>query len=109
MEKFIYLFKGGESNGSEDAIKADMQKWMAYMGNLGQNGHLVGGEPIQPGGKNVKGTQKTVTDVTSKEAVNGYLIVNAKDINEAVELSKGCPILESNGEIEIRQIQKIEM
>lgn len=107
MEKFIYLFKGGESDGSEQAMKADMEKWGAYMGSLGQSGKLVAGEPIQPIGKNIKGTQKIVSDITTKEAVNGYLIVNAKDMNEAVELSKGCPILESNGEIEIRPIQKM--
>jgi hypothetical protein len=35
--------------------------------------------------------------------------VQAKDINEAVEIAKGCPILESNANIEVRPIQKMEM
>lgn len=38
--------------------------------------------------------------------VGGYLIVNAKDIDEAVEISKGCPIFEENGKVEVRQVQK---
>ncbi len=42
--------------------------------------------------------------------VGGYLIVNAKDINEAVEIAKGCPIFEENGKLEVRpvQIQKLK-
>ena len=53
---------------------------------------------------------RTVTDgpfVEGKEEVGGYLIVSAKDINEAVELARGCPILENNGTVEVRPIQHI--
>jgi hypothetical protein len=41
--------------------------------------------------------------------VGGYVIVTAKDMNEALEISKGCPIFEENGKLEIRQIQKMDM
>ena len=41
--------------------------------------------------------------------VGGYVIVNAKDMNEAVEISKGCPIFNENGKVEVRPIQKMEM
>jgi len=113
MEKFIYLFRGGmQANPSPEAMQADMQKWMVWMKGLGEKGILVGGEPLQPTGKQVKGTKKVVTDgpfVEVKEAVGGYLIVNAKDINDAVEISKGCPILDGDGHIEVRPIQKMEM
>jgi hypothetical protein len=60
----------------------------------------------------VNGSNKVVTDgpfVEAKEMVGGYLIVNAKDINEAVEISKGCPIFSENGKLEVRPIQKMEM
>jgi hypothetical protein len=52
-----------------------------------------------------------VTDgpfIEAKEMVGGYLIVNAKDINEAVEISKGCPIFLENGKVEVRPVQKLE-
>ena len=45
----------------------------------------------------------------AKEMVGGYLIVNAKDIHEAVEISKGCPIFEEEGKLEVRPVQKMEM
>ena len=89
-----------------------MQKWMKWMESLGQKGVLVGGEPLQSTGKHVSGSKKVVTDgpfVEAKELIGGYLIVNAKDINEAVEISKGCPIFDVDGNLEVRPILKMEM
>lgn len=115
MEKFMYLFRGGDSameGQSPEAMQAHMQKWMGWMKELGEKGILVGGEPLQNSGKQVNGTKRVITDgpfIEVKEAVGGYLIVNARDIDQAVEISKDCPILEVDGKIEVRPIQKMEM
>jgi hypothetical protein len=37
--------------------------------------------------------------------VGGYTVIEAKDIHEAVALSKGCPLLEVDGSVEVRPIQ----
>ena len=84
---------------------------MTWMQGLSQKGILVGGENLQRTGKQVNGKSKVVTDgpfIQAKEMVNGYLIVIAKDINEAVEISKGCPLFEENGRVEVRPVQKLE-
>jgi hypothetical protein len=113
MEKFMYLFRGGASsisNISPEAMQAHMQKWMGWMESLAKDGTLAGGEPLQTTGKQVNGSKKTVTDgpfIEAKEMVGGYLIVNAKDIDHAVEISKGCPIFEVDGKLEVRPIQKM--
>ena len=113
MEKFMYLFRGGmAAERAENVPQEHMQKWMKWMQSLGQKGILVGGEPLQPVGKQVNGTNKTVTDgpfIEAKELVGGYLIVNANNLDEAVEISKGCPIFEEDGKLEVRPIQKMEM
>ncbi|HXB39240.1 MAG TPA: YciI family protein [Bacteroidia bacterium] len=116
MEKFMYLFRGGDNHAhnanDSKAAQENMQAWMQWMGDLQQKGILVAGEPLQPTGKQVNGNKKVVTDgpfVEAKEMVGGYLIVNAKDINEAVEISKGCPIFSENGKLEVRPVQKMEM
>jgi hypothetical protein len=114
MEKFIYLFRGGDANRemSPEAMQAHMQKWFAWMSKLGQDGAFVAGEPLQPTGKQVNGTKKLVTDgpfIEAKEMVGGFVIVNAKDIDHAVEISKGCPIFDVDGKLEVRPIQKMEM
>src|SRR6185295_17653243 len=105
--------RGGENHAenaadSKEAME-NMQAWMTWMQDLGQKGILVGGEPLQPSGKQVNGKKKVVTDgpfIEAKEMVGGYLVVNAKDINEAVEISKGCPIFKEDGKLEVRPINK---
>ena len=66
---------------------------------LGAKGHLKDpGHPLERTGKVVKGKQKTVTDgpyAEAKDVVGGYTLVEAKDLAQAVELSKGCPISKS--------------
>jgi hypothetical protein len=65
------------------------------------------------GGKLITGTKKVVTDgpyIEGKEIVGGYLICKAKNFDEAVEISRGCPILEfDNGVVEVREIQPESM
>jgi len=116
MEKFMFLFRGGfnhaENAADSPEATANMQAWITWMDDLAKKGILVGGEPLQSAGKQVNGKNKVVTDgpfIEAKETVGGYLIVKAKDINEAVEISKGCPIFKEDGKVEVRQIQKMEM
>lgn len=111
----MFLFRGGHThphnaNDSKEAMDY-IQSWVSWMQSLGQKGILVGGESLHLTGKQVNGKSKVVTEgpfIVDKEMVGGYLIVNAKDINEAVEISKGCPIFVENGKVEVRQIQKSE-
>lgn len=114
MEKFLYLFRGGMdyTAASPEAMQTNMQKWNQWMGKLMQDGIMQGGEPLQAASKKVAGKSKVVTDgpfAEAKEIVGGYLLINANDINHAVELSKGCPIFEMDGSVEVRPIQKMEM
>jgi len=64
------------------------------------------------GGAVVKGKEKSVHDgpfAEAKDVVGGYVVVEAKDLAHAVELSKSCPILEAGGSVEVRPIQKLNM
>jgi hypothetical protein len=114
-EKFIFVFRGGDThpetaNDSKED-KEYIQSWITWMQDLGQKGILAGAENLQRTGKQVNGKSKVVTDgpfIVAKEMVNGYIIVNAKDIDEAVEIAKGCPIFKENGKVEVRPVQKLE-
>ena len=115
MEKYLFIFRGGDNDRtsqSPEQLQAHMQKWGAWMQGLAQKGILVGGEPLEKEGKQVNGKKKIVTDgpfMESKETVGGYLIVNASSLEEATEISMGCPIFEHDGKLEVRQIGKIDM
>ena len=109
MNEFLYLFRGGASERSAlspEAMQAHMGKWQAWMGQLAQEGKLSGGLPLNNEGKVLAAGGK-VTDgpfAEGKEHVGGYLIVKAKDLNEASTIAKGCPIFEHQGTVEVRQI-----
>lgn len=114
MSEFLLLFRGGESmdpQQSPDEWQQQMQKWMAWMGKLSEEGRLGPAQPLKPEGRQVKGTAKVVTDgpfMEGKEMVGGYLICKADNYDEMVEIAKGCPILESeDGIVEVREIQEL--
>lgn len=113
MSEFTFLYRGREPNMSPEQIQKTMEKWTAWFKNLGAKGHLKDiGAPLEAGGKLVKGKQKSVTDgpfAEAKDAVGGFSLIIARDLAEATELSKGCPILENDGSVEVRAIQKIAM
>lgn len=113
MSEFTYLFRGGAAPGSPEHTQQRMQKWMTWMKELGQNGQLKDpGHPLEPHGKVVKGTQKNVTDgpyAETKDVVGGYIVIEAKDLDQAAEIAKGCPIFEAGGLVEIRQVMKLNM
>jgi hypothetical protein len=70
------------------------------------------GQPLERTGKLVRGKQKTVTDrpfAESKDIIGGYTLIEARDLSQAVELSKGCPIFEIDGAVEIRPVMKINV
>ncbi len=113
MSEFTYLFRGGAAPGSPDLTQQRMQRWVAWMKDLGQKGHIKDpGNPLEPTGKFVKGNQKTVTDgpyAETKDVIGGYMVIEARDIDHAVEISKDCPIFEAGGGVEVRPIMKMNM
>jgi hypothetical protein len=112
MSEFVYLYRGGERpTGSPEQMQQQMQKWMAWMKELGDKGHIKDpGHPLERTGKLVKGKQKTVTDgpfAEAKDVVGGYTLVQATDLSQAVELTSGCPILDTGGFVEVRPVMKM--
>jgi hypothetical protein len=113
MSEFIYLFRIGaaeqrEAMGTPEHAQQSMRVWLAWMSELEAKGHLQNrGQPLEPQGKVVRGQQKTVTDgpyVEVKDLVAGFIIIKARDLAQAVELSTGCPILDGGGSVEIRPV-----
>ena len=118
MSQFVYLYRMADearqqSMGTPERAQQSMQKWMAWMRELDAQGHLKDrGQPLERIGKVVRGQQKTVTDgpfTEAKDLIGGYTLVEARDINQAVELSRGCPILEGGGSVEVRPVMKMDL
>lgn len=108
MKEYLLLLRGGKpmTSKTEEEGKAEMQAWGVYMGNLAQNGQLVGGLPLVPGGVVVASDAITNKPVTSaiEGIVGGYLIIKADGLEQAGEVAKGCPHIANDGNIEVREI-----
>ncbi len=113
MKEYLFLFRGGHQPQSPEDSQAHMQRWMQWMSGLAQEGKLGGAQPLDNTGRQLKGTKKALTDgpfMEGKEMVGGYLICKAGTYDEAVEIAKGCPILEfEQGNVEVREIQELKM
>jgi hypothetical protein len=87
MKNYVFIYHNGGSTGDlpmEDVLK----DWGIWFKKLGDK--LVdGGNPFNDGAKAV--TNDGVAAVKSDPA-SGYSIVKAASMDEAVELSKGCPM-----------------
>jgi hypothetical protein len=112
MSQFVFLYRGVDRSATPEEMQQIIQKWMAWMKQLGEKGHIKDmGHPLEYSGKIVKGKQKkTVTDgpfIETKDVVAGYTLVEAKDLAHAVELSMSCPIFERDGFVEVRPVMKM--
>lgn len=110
---FMYLLRGGISDDkmSPEIMQQLLEKYMRYIQGLRDKGHFIAGDPLEETGTVLSGERgRNVTDgpfTESKEAIGGYFLIRARDLAEAVELSRDCPIFENGGEIEVRPIQVI--
>jgi hypothetical protein len=113
MSEFVFLFRATEMEqreamGTPERAQKSLQAWLAWIRELEANGHLKNrGQPLEPTGKVVRGKQKVVTDgpyAEAKDLVLGFIVIAARDLAHAVELSTGCPIVEGGGSVEIRPV-----
>ena len=114
MADFAFLYRGrADRYGSPEQRQQHLMKWRSWFQELGQGGHLRElGHPLDTAGMVVSGSNKTVIDgpfAEVKDVIGGFSIVEARDLAQAAELSKGCPILEVGGSVEVRPVQQLSM
>jgi hypothetical protein len=116
MSEFVYLFRATEAGqreamGTPESAQRSMQAWLAWIRDLEAKGHLKDpGQPLDRAGTVVRGKEKVVTDgpyVEAKDLVLGFIVVEARDLAQAVELSTGCPIVEGGGSVEVRPVMRL--
>jgi hypothetical protein len=114
MSKIAKSFDANAGESDEQTQHVS-EKWFAWFAELSEKGHLkdLNRGPLQgtgnaSKGKVIKGKRKIITDGPCAKimgVVAGYVIIEAQDLERAVELAKGCPILEAGGSGEVRPIQ----
>ena len=113
MSEFVYLFRTTEAEqreamGTPEQAGKSMGAWMEWIRKLESRGKLKDmGKPLEPKGRVMRGKKQLVTDgpfAESKDIVLGFMVVEAKDLGEATELARGCPMLDGAGSVEIRPV-----
>ena len=116
MKYAILIYDTNSANPSAEppppeVIKQVMDEYNAYTETLRSSGVFQAGEALQPvqtattirqqDGRNV------MTDgpfAETKEALGGFYIVEAKDLDEALALGAACPGVKFGGSIEVRPV-----
>ena len=116
MSEFVYLFRSTDADrreamGTPERAQNSLQGWLAWIRELEAGGHLKHpGQPLAATGTVVRGKPAVVTDgpyVEAKDLVLGFIVVEARDLAEAVELARGCPMLAGEGSVEIRPVETL--
>jgi hypothetical protein len=108
--EYMLLFRGPQWDKglSPQELQQVMDKVMAWAERLQGQGKARGGQPLGAQGRIVSGKKGGfVADgpfAESKEAIGGYLVLRADDLNEAVEIARSNPMLEYGVTIEVRPV-----
>jgi hypothetical protein len=108
--EYILLFRGPhwDRGLSTDDLQQAMDKVMGWFERLNERGKVKGAQPLGGQGRVISGTDgRFVVDgpfAESKEAVGGYLVLQADSLNEAVEIARSMPTLRYGVSVEVRPI-----
>jgi hypothetical protein len=98
MTNYVFAYSGGKGVAADEAERnAQYARWGQWFEELGsaviEGGAATGtAKTVGPGG--------SVSDGGSR-GLSGYSIVSADSLDSAVELAKGCPVLESGGAVDV--------
>ena len=99
MPKFVFAYHGGSMPDSPPEVEEVMNKWQSWLGGMGDSA-VDFGNPVGPS-KTVSASG--VTDDGGTNPISGYSLVNADNMNAAIEMAKGCPALENGGTVEVAE------
>ncbi len=97
---------------SQDEWAALRRETLAYVAELEEQGRLLGAEPLQSARNavtlQVRGGTLALSDgpfAETKEQLGGYFLIEAKDLNEAIQIASRLPSARL-GTIEVRPVEQ---
>ena len=106
----IYTNENADQSATEAEQAAVMEAYNNFSRDITTSGAFIAGEALQPTTTattvRVRDGKTTTTDgpfAETKEQLGGYYLINAKDLNEAIQWAAKIPGAKS-GSIEVRPI-----
>jgi hypothetical protein len=105
----IYEAESGYANGGQEVYQQVMEAHTRFAQQVGEKGaKLLGGEALEPTATSTTIRGDLVTDgpfVETKEALGGFYLVEARDLDHAIEIARLCPA--RFGGVEVRPIMDV--
>lgn len=92
MGKYVLVYQGGAMADTEEAQQAAMAAWGAWFGSMGA-AVVDGGAPF--------GASAAVGGGGATSGLSGYSVLEAADLDAAVGLAGGCPIIADGGTVDV--------
>jgi hypothetical protein len=112
MTEFMMIFRNDYNPSfkpSPEQMQASIKQWQDWIGGIAAQGKFLSTNRLGFEGKTLK-PNNVIADgpyAEVKEIIGGYILVKAADIDEAMKLAEGCPILNIGGHVEVRNVLKI--
>lgn len=112
MKEFMMIFHlayDTTHTPSPEQAQASIKQWQDWIGGIAAQGKFVSTNALSMEGKTLR-ANNVITDgpyAEVKEMIGGYLIARAENLDEAMKLAAGCPILAIGGNVEVRSIRII--
>lgn len=111
----IYDNEQANTNKSPEDMSKKMDEWFKYADDLQKSGKLLAGEALQPTmtATSVRAGNPAplATDgpfAETKEQLGGFFMVDATDLDDAIEWSGKMPHIADGGTVEIRPIMEFD-
>ena len=104
MPKYVLAYHGGSVPETEAEQAEVMAAWGAWFEALGP-AIADGGNPI--GAAVTIHSDGSTSDGGGANPLSGYSLINAGNIDAAVAMAKGCPVLSGGGTVEVAETFEI--
>lgn len=109
---YLLIFRSPDEGAArrEGELPEEFAVWMAWIDGLKAGGLSLGGRPLEHEGRVLRPEGRAAADgpfAEGKEIVGGYLIVLARDLDEACLIGSGCPGLKGDTSVEVRRLMKV--
>jgi hypothetical protein len=103
MADFIITYHGGEKPKTPQQGAAHMKKWKQWVDDLAEA--MV--NPGTPVGKTVAVRAAGVSPDDVENAMSGYSIISADDMDAALKIVCSCPFLATGGTVQVSPLMKM--
>lgn len=110
MEEYLIIMRldliTKQAQPSPEQLQVYMKMYNDWVGGIAAQNKFVGGKGLSTEGRVIK-SDEMITDgpyAEVKESIAGFIIVKAKNFDDAVEMGRTCPILQGDNTVEVRKI-----